>query len=63
MRLSKEVCRRCVEERGHLWLPVDEARWHQGRVFCGVIVGAGKVYIDKAPPEWCKYVAEHMVSQ
>lgn len=67
MKLSKEVCERCVSRWAKVtatvcpWGDGAERRWKQGIVWCAPISGSSVA--PKAPPDHCEYKAEHWVSQ
>jgi len=65
MRLSKPICKRCMEETAtNGWMPQDESRWREGEVWCAATLRANRTKLRcKEPPEWCPYAAEQVLSQ
>ena len=69
--LNKTVCKACVNSRADKpiegfgpvwqeWKTGDDVAWSNGYVVCRMlpIVDAK---IDREPPNWCEYAAEHAV--
>ena len=66
--LNKEVCKRCINEveskrspaMQMMWSDKDEARWLEGRLYCGVVVNSF-LPVDGSVPHDCKYILEHLI--
>ena len=65
MRLVKSICKHCIGGSFFPlsnWLESDDDRWEvDSAVMCPGEVD--EYDIDKPPPKWCGYAAEHIVSQ
>ena len=69
MPLNKDVCRYCIDRnkewsthRNRVWNGNDESRWKIDTVACGFATERNISNILGKPPEWCKFVLEHTVS-
>jgi len=65
MRLSKEVCRWCLERLGRCWsVELEERMWEAGFIWCPEtplrFEGAMPTSVL---PFHCRYRAEHIVSE
>jgi len=73
--LSRAICRRCRNEVarqtdprtgeriGGAWTPNDDELWGRGRHVC-LGDGTARMLEDcHVTPSWCRYAAEHVVSQ
>lgn len=76
MKLSKEICKRCVEEslmpeadRDRMlgWTEDDERNWRCGWVACPELMWPSDDdtcgHVNQGPPSHCPFAAEHVVSQ
>lgn len=57
MALNKDICRRCFR---------DNVKWESGTVDCVPFPTKPffrRVNVNGQPPEWCRFAAEHVVSQ
>jgi hypothetical protein len=54
-----------IKNRNVMWNNLDEKRWEEGRLWCmeqNTEAGVEPdISINKAPPEHCKYLLEHLV--
>jgi hypothetical protein len=67
--LNKQVCKRCINihDADDKWHEADDERWFdQRRVCCPTIQlgkDTGRASTLKAPPDYCPYELEHVVSK
>lgn len=63
MKLSKEVCKKCIENHTALgWNSSDETSWKEGYIFC-VKLSTFSIYIENVEiPDGCLYALEHIVT-
>ena len=66
--LNKEVCKRCISRIPAGWLRGDSQRWLRDYIAWWRCRGrdgrdTGHTSVTDEPPEWCPYIAEHVVSQ
>ena len=62
--LNKEICKRCRDSKfgSSPWDEIDEYFWEHGKVWCSYNEG-GRLWQRETEevPNWCPYVAEHVV--
>ena len=69
MKPNLDICMRCMNNilngKNKIWNEVDEWRWHTlSTVYCPDNSPYMNCYdINENPPEFCLYIAEHIVSE
>jgi hypothetical protein len=73
--LNKGICKLCILQKSgkqvfgndvcrfRKWEKLDEVAWKNGVVYCRSLSSQDGVKINEAPPKWCLFETEHVVSQ